>query len=183
MLLACISTGSLACVSGTGITTSGNRTYCQICPPGTYSPGGFRAPCRVCTASGTTLRRAMNPKPLWYKLPAGAKASRYSGFHPRRKATVRICGRCEAGFGLYGQPPVCTACPKDTYCPGKVQGPCFRCPEGSVTLGTGAKTRSECLVTGTGNMLCAAAASCLMLCMLLIQLEPLCLAKECTSAN
>jgi hypothetical protein len=139
--------GTVSCATGTGVITRGlfNQTFCELCPPGTYSSGGFSAPCRVCTASTPpSTRKTYRPNPLWYKLPAGAKTKRYSDFHPRRKNAVRICGRCEAGFGLYGQPPVCTACPRDTYSPGKVQGPCFTCPVGGGTTGIGARSRGEC---------------------------------------
>ena len=94
-------TTPLYCGPGEGATPSPLPPSCVLCPPGTFSPGGFSPTCTPCTAN-TTLS-APPPLTLWSR-PGAASSSE--------------C-RCGSGLVFLGHTPsgvVCESCPRGAIC-------------------------------------------------------------------
>ena len=143
------------CNIGQGVRrTLFKQAVCAACPRYTYSAGGQGATCRPCArVSGI----------WWCKAPwhmfgirsttqvTTVQRRTFSNYRPGSNyAFVEICGSCAAGYGLYGNPLVCTICPKNTYSPGSVQGPCYPCGKAAngdklITESTGATKKSACI--------------------------------------
>jgi hypothetical protein len=123
-------TSALTCAIGEGVTKpspfASKFTFaparCARCPVGSYSAGGRGVTCRLCSRS--LFRPALTGH-------AGVTTRLFFGhpyWHGWSNGQLRPCQRCPAGYGLYGNPPVCTQCPANTYSPGGIQGPCYPCP-------------------------------------------------------